>query len=192
MNQTVNQTKELNKQWKKILRFILLVICGAVFGMNIYLANASTLVGNKMPMPFGYGMAVVLSGSMEPEFSTGDLIIVRETTEFNEKDIVVFQDGSMLVVHRIVSIKDDIVITKGDANNMEDDPVPISSLKGTVIGCIPYVGTIVNMVKTPLGTMATIALAIALIEIPRIKEKEKDDEERQKIIDEIRRLKNED
>ena len=53
--------------------------------------NAKNLVGNNLPMPFGYGAAVVLSGSMEPAFSKGDLIIVKETDEYGLNDIVVFE-----------------------------------------------------------------------------------------------------
>jgi hypothetical protein len=45
--------------------------------------------------------------------------------------------------------------------------------------------------KTPVGTICIIAAAIALIEIPRRNEKKKDNEERQKILEEIERLKKE-
>lgn len=140
-------------------------------------------------MPFGYGAAVVLSGSMEPEFSKGDLIFVKETLEYAENDIVVFQDGNTLVVHRIIEIDEDTITTKGDANNATDEPITQEMIKGEVIGCIPFVGEIVNLIKTPLGTLAVVAAAIALVEIPRRWEKQKDDDERQKIIDEIKRLK---
>ena len=67
---------------KKIFRIVVIAVCGAILGFNIYNANASSLVGNKLPMPFGYGAAVVLSGSMEPEMSKGYLIFVKETNKF--------------------------------------------------------------------------------------------------------------
>lgn len=162
-----------------------------ILGLNLYQLNANRLVGNQLPMPFGYGAAVVLSGSMEPEFSKGDLIFVKETLEYAENDIVVFQDGNTLVVHRIVEIDEDTITTKGDANNAADEPITQEVIKGEVIGCIPFVGEIVNLIKTPLGTLAVAAAAIALVEIPRRREKQKDDDERQKIIDEIKKLKDE-
>ena len=84
----------------KIIRWIVLIVCGAILGFNIYNINANRLMRNQLPMPFGYGMATVLSGSMEPEFSKGDLLIVGESDEFNLNDIVVFEDGHSLVVHR--------------------------------------------------------------------------------------------
>ena len=87
-----------------MFRLLLLILCGVILGVNVYLANANSLVGNQLPMPFGYGAAVVLSGSMEPEFSKGDLIVVNETDTYEVNDIVVFQDGNSLVVHRIINI----------------------------------------------------------------------------------------
>lgn len=176
--------------FKGVLRIFVLVLCGLILGVNVYLANANSLVGNKLPMPFGYGSAVVLSGSMEPEFSKGDLIVVKETNDYKLKDIVVFQDGGSLVVHRIINIDGETVTTKGDANNSPDEPIELSSIKGRVLFHIPFVGNIAGFLKTPVGTICIIAAAIALIEIPRRSEKKKDDEEREKIIEEIKRLKN--
>ena len=141
-------------------------------------------------MPFGYGMATVLSGSMEPEISKGDLLIIREVDELNENDIVVFEDKSSLVVHRIIEMQDEKIITKGDANNVADEPIEKSLVRGKVILWIPFVGTIIDFLKTPVGIILVIGLAIALLELPRLKEKRRDDEELEKIKEEIRKLKN--
>jgi len=176
---------------KGVFRTAILVLCGLVVGLNIYTANANNLVGEQLPMPFGYGAAVVLSGSMEPELSTGDLIIVKETADVKLKDIVVFQDGRSLVVHRIVSISEDDVVTKGDANNVDDQPIELADVKGKVVFSVPAIGTLVNLFKTPIGVLLTIIIAVALIEIPRRREMAKDEEEREKIIEEIKRLKEE-
>ena len=175
--------------FKKILRLGLIVICGAVLGFNIYSANASSLVGNKLPMPFGYGAAVVLSGSMEPELSKGDLVIVKETDSFEVKQVVVFQDGHTLVMHRIIEIGDEKIVTKGDANNSADAPIDSSRIKGEVVFVVPGVGDVIDFIKTPAGTLIIIALAILLLEIPRRREKKKDAEELEKIREEIERLK---
>ncbi len=176
---------------KSTFRLLLLIICGLMIGVNVYLANANGLVGNQLPMPFGYGAAVVLSGSMDPEFSKGDLIVVNETDTYEVNDIVVFQDGNSLVVHRIINIDGETITTKGDANKSADEPINVSAIKGKVLFWIPFAGNVVGFIKTPLGTICIIAAAIALIEIPRRNEKKKDDRERQKIIEEIERLKQE-
>ena len=183
--------KNNKKKFPPALRLILLVICGAVLGVNVYLANANSLVGNKMPMPFGYGASVVLSGSMEPEFSKGDLIVVAESESYGIDDIVVFQDGASLVVHRIIEMDGDKVITQGDANNVADEPIEISAIKGKVLFHIDKLGSVVSFFKTPVGTVLIIGAAIALVEIPRRREKDADDAEKQKILLEIKRLREE-
>jgi len=179
-----------NKIFSTVIRLLTLAVCGGVLGYNLYLANANKLVGNQMPMPFGYGSAVVLSGSMEPTLSVGDLIIVSEARPYGENDIVVFQSGNSLVVHRIIEIEGESVITQGDANNTPDSPINKSVIKGKVVAVVPQVGTAVNFIKSPIGTIMVVVLAVVLMELPYRKEKEKDDQQRQKIIDEINRLKN--
>lgn len=186
-----NANKPAGTKWKTLLRRLLLVVCGLVLGVNVYLANARSLAGNQLPMPFGVGAAIVLTGSMEPTLSAGDLIIVRQQTEVAVGDIVVYQNGGSLVVHRVIRLEGDSITTQGDANNAHDEPIPLSAVKGEVLFRIPYVGSLVSLIKSPVGTVCIIAAAIALVEIPHRKGKEKDDAERQKIIDEIRRLKDE-
>ena len=90
-------------------------------GLKLYSWNAENLVGNAMPMPFGYGISVVLSGSMEPELSANDLVIVRAQGSYNEGDIVVYQDRHSLVIHRIVSMGEDEVITRTDSTQYKDE-----------------------------------------------------------------------
>ena len=176
---------------KTVLRLVLLVVCGAILGVNVYLTNASKLVGNKMPMPFGYGASVVLSGSMEPEFSKGDLIIVAEAESYAKNDVVVFSDGPSLVVHRIIEEADETVITKGDANNVADEPIERSAIKAKVLFHVDKVGSVVEFFRTPIGIILIIGIAIALVELPRLTKKEEDDEEKQRIIEEIMRLRKE-
>lgn len=186
--------KEVKKKKHKyigIIRMALLIICGIVIGVNVYHINAKSFVREQLPMPMGFGMAIVLSGSMEPELSAGDLIIVKATDQFTVRDVVVYQDGESLVVHRIVDVNEDTITTKGDANNVADEPISSDAIKGKVALVFPAVGRIVGAIKTPIGTICMIVIAIALVEIPRRREKQKDDEERQKIIDEIKRLKDE-
>ena len=183
--------KKNKKKFPPALRLVLLIICGAALGVNVYMANAKSLVGNQMPMPFGYGASVVLSGSMEPEFSKGDLIVVAEADSYSERDIVVFQDGHSLVVHRIIEIDGEKIITQGDANNAADDPIEASAIKGKVLFHIDKLGSIVSFFKTPVGTVLLIVAAVALVEIPRRREKDADDAEKQKILEEIKRLREE-
>lgn len=177
------------KNKKQIFRSLLLAFAAVVLGVNIYLWNAKSLMGNSLPMPFGYGTAVVLSGSMEPTIKIDDLILVAAQKEYQVDDIVVFQSGNMLVVHRIVEAEPDTFITRGDANNASDAPVRKEMVKGKVVGCIPGAGRITRMLKSPAATITLVAGSLLLSELSLRREKKKDEDELEKIKAEIRRLK---
>lgn len=177
------------KKCKNMFRTGLIIFASVVLGVNLYLWNARSLMGNSLPMPFGFGTAVVLTGSMEPTIMVDDLILVREQEEYHEDDIVVYQSGSMLVVHRIVEIQPDTVITQGDANNAPDAPIRKEMIKGTVVGCIPGAGGIARLLKSPAATITMIGGALLLSELTYRREKQKDSDELDKIKEEIRKLK---
>lgn len=177
------------KKWKNMFRTGLIIFASVVLGVNLYLWNARSLMGNSLPMPFGFGTAVVLTGSMEPTIMVDDLILVREQEEYHEDDIVVYQSGSMLVVHRIIEIQPDTVITQGDANNAPDAPIRKEMIKGTVVGCIPGAGGIARLLKSPAATITMIGGALLLSELTYRREKQKDLDELDKIKEEIRKLK---
>lgn len=174
-----------------ILRTVLLIVISVVLGINLYSWNARSLTGNVLPMPFGYGGAVVLSGSMEPAIMVDELILVKAEDHYEIGDVVVFQSGKILVVHRLVAFDGEYIITQGDANNVTDAPVPLSQVKGKVIYHIPNVGRVVRMLKSPVATLGMIVAALLMVELPYRKEKEKNEEELERIKAEIRRLKEE-
>ncbi len=182
------------KQRKKsspLLHRLLLVVLGLILGLNAYLANARTIVGNCLPMPFGVGAAVVLSGSMEPTYAKGDLVIVRQADTAELSDVVVYQADNTLIMHRVVAKYGSSLVTQGDANNTPDEPIDAAQIKGVVVFSIPAIGTVLDLIKTPGGTVAVLALAFALMEFSFRREKEADAQDVQAIKDEIRRLKDE-
>ena len=180
--------KKISKKLKTAIRLTLTALAAAVIGVNFYAVNAAKLAGNAVPMPFGVGAAVVISGSMEPELSVGDLIIVKERDAYEIGDVIVFQDGRMSVTHRIAAMDEETVTTKGDANNTADDPIPYDCIKGEVVVAIPVVGYLVNIIKTPLGTLCILALAILLLERSFRIDKQKDADELNAIKAEIEKL----
>lgn len=181
--------KRAKKKSSALLRRLILAVLGIILGVNTYLANARSLAGNQMPMPFGLGMAVVLSGSMEPMLKIDDMIIVRETGSYDVGDIVVYQNENTLIVHRVIARDGEIVVTQGDANNAADAPIDISVIKGEVIAHIPGLGMAVNALKTPAGILIVLLVAFAMMELSFRKEKDKDEKELEAIKAEIRRLK---
>lgn len=185
------RTRKKKQKLTALLRVLLMIFVGGILGLNLYIANARTIVGNQLPMPFGYGIANVLTGSMEPTFSPGTLLLVKETNSIEKGDIVVYQSGQSLVVHRVRALDGDLIITQGDANNTPDEPFFKDQVKGKVIAWLPHVGTIAELLRTPAAVLLILILAIYLVERSFRKEKENDDKELDEIREEIRRLKKE-
>lgn len=187
---TPSTTPKTNKILS-LLRPVLLVIAAAVIGINAYLWNAQSLVGNTMPMPFGHGCAVILSGSMEPTLRVNDLVVIRQEDTYEAGDIVVFQSGTDRIIHRILSIEGETVLTRGDANPVADSPIHISQVKGKLVLRLPGVGAAARVLKTPGGIIAVLALAVILLEWSYRRERQQKDDTQEKIKEEIRRLRQE-
>ena len=169
---------------KTVFRYIVFSFIGIVLGLFVYTQNAKGLLKDKMPMPFGYGMSVVLSGSMESRLSVDDLVIIKATDNYKVNDIVLYQDGNSLVIHRIIEIDGDTVTTKGDANNVADEPINKSQIKGVLVYDIPGFGAVVNILKQPVFVILILAAAFLLTEFSYRKEKDNDTEE----LDEIKKM----
>lgn len=173
---------------RPVARYLILGILAVFIGINVFQLNATHLTGNAVPMPFGFGASVVLSGSMEPTLSVGDLLIVRQQESYETDDIVVYQSGSMPVVHRIMEITEETVVTRGDANNTNDEPFPITAIKGEVIGVIPLVGYLLWALKSPIATILMLAAAVLLVELSFRSGKAEKEKEKEKLKAEIRAL----
>lgn len=174
-----------------VLRTVLLALVAMIVGINLYLWNATRVVGNALPMPFGYGMAVVMSGSMEPELSVDDLIIVHNTDDYTVGDVVVYQTGRTPIVHKIIAIEGDTVITQGTANNTADAPISMQDIKGEVVCKLSGVGKLVDALRSPVGVFVVLGIAFLLLELSYRKDRKVDLEEQERIKAEIRRLKGE-
>ncbi len=183
--------KRTKKAKSNLWRRLALAVLGLILGVNAYLANARGLAGNQMPMPFGFGMAVVQSGSMEPTLKVYDMILVRQADGYNVGDIVVYQSDRILIVHRLIAKDGETVVTQGDANNIADDPISASVIKGKVIARVPALGLVINALKTPVGVLMILCAAVALTELSFRKEKNQDEKELEAIKEEIRRLRGE-
>ena len=181
----------MNKRLTGIISKIAVILFAIMAGVGVYLFNAQVIAGNPLPMPFGVGAAVVLSGSMEPTLSVNDLVFVSEQESYEEGDVVVFQESSYLVIHRIVDINGEQIVTQGDANNVADGPIDLSVIRGKMIFCIPKLGMLIQMIRTPVGIFVVFGLAIFLSEFSFRRTKEEDEEDFQNIKEEIRKLKKE-
>lgn len=181
--------KKTNKKTVNfIIRAVVIFIASVFIGIQFYNWNAKNVAGDNMPMPFGVGISVVLSGSMEPELSVDDVIIVKKTDDFGVDDMVVFNDHGILVVHRVISIDGDNITTKGDANNTADEPITRDAVKGKVIKVLPGAGKAFDILRSPLAAVIVFGAAILLMELSFKKEKKEADDDLEPIKEEIRRL----
>lgn len=83
----------------------------------------------------------VLSGSMEPTFSTGDLVLTQPAVggELVKGAIVGVKSGDVQYAHRVVEVHEDgTATTQGDANNTADlHRASQDELWGVVVNIIP-------------------------------------------------------
>lgn len=97
---------------------------------------------------FKYGALVVGSGSMTGTINKGDIIIYEKYDEEKQIDvgnIIVFNNDSIKVIHRIIDKKDtggkSIYYTQGDANPNRDEGYRLyEDIIGQVKLRIPYIG----------------------------------------------------
>ena len=88
---------------------------------------------------FGYTYLQVGSGSMEDAIKTNDIVIdklLNENSPIEINDIISFREEDAIITHRVISIVGDTIITKGDANNVQDDPINRNQVIGKVVKII--------------------------------------------------------
>ena len=97
---------------------------------------------------FRYGMLVIGSGSMSGTIEKGDAVVYESNhgQPIKDEDIIVFKDAKgVLTVHRVKKVTnvngEYRYITKGDANDKEDDSFTTSKdIKGVVKFKVQYIG----------------------------------------------------
>lgn len=158
---------------KKFINVILIFLTIIFILLNSYIFYVKVIKKQNLVKVFGYSALIVISGSMAPELYVDDLIIIKEDS-YKENDIITFQSENSLVTHRIIKIEDNKFYTKGDSNNVDDDPVSLSQIQGKVVYKISYVGKIVNFISSPIGI--TIFIAILFLLLTASKKQKKDEE----------------
>ena len=153
------------KAGRIVLRAVLILVISLTLGLTVYTWNAKRMMHNELPMPFGVGMSVVMTGSMEPTLRVNDLVVVKKMSEYNVGDIVVYQQGNQLIIHKIIEKNDEeaTITTKGDANNIDDGQIPVSAVKGKYVFRVPFVGLAVKGLKTVPGIIIVLGLSAFLM-----------------------------
>lgn len=152
---------QIPKKVKKILDVVSTVVVVAVVIFSVF------LVGSRLA---GLQVFHVISPSMEPNYSVGDLLYVKEVDPDRVKvgDPITFVLNEDLVVatHRVVAIDSESrqFTTKGDANKTEDAaPVHFNNLVGVPVFAIPLLGYVSAYIQSPPGMYVALALGALLL-----------------------------
>lgn len=177
----------MSKTVRKIWNIVTTVLVAVVVVFALLLVGARIV---------GLQVFNVLSGSMEPNYSVGSLIYVKDVDPFALKqgDVITFMmDEETVATHRIVEVVPDesgpgVVRfrTKGDANKTEDGSlVHYKNVLGSPVFEIPKLGYVANYIQNPPGMYIAIsacAILLLLVFLPDLLGKE--DETKQKENDE--------
>lgn len=115
-----------------------------------------------IPKVFGITPVVVLSGSMEPTYSVGDLLYYKKVDrELEVGDVITYRLDDALVTHRIVDIQGSEYITQGDANEARDlNPVLQDSIVGIPVCSLPMIGYYIYFVNNNLYLVGIVVVIL--------------------------------
>lgn len=129
----------------------------------------------NVPQLLGLDAHIVSSGSMRPTMPPGTVLYESpvDPRSLQEGDVIVFETNNSMVpenkvTHRIVDIREGNYTlqfkTMGDANP-EPDPglTPAYKIDGKKMFAIPYLGTVIQLLKSPLSIGLFVALPAAIL-----------------------------
>ena len=166
------------KKAKKIVSGIIVTLTVVVFILG-FLIFVSVLKAepNQVPSVLGFSVMKVQTGSMEPEYKTGSIIITREVKpeKLEVGDVISFYVSAGKIVdqvntHRIEEIqyiKSDLrqFVTKGDANeNVDEYPVMETRVIGKVVLNLGvFSGSVIGFLQNPNIILFFIVIPLVVI-----------------------------
>lgn len=141
-----------------ILNF-LIVIFAIFLLISIYTVIQVRVLGNDYSSFFGYSLFEVQTGSMKGTIDPGDWILIKDTKDVKVGDIVTYRSSNSFITHRIMESYGGTYVTRGDANNTNDEPIDQSQIVGKVVKTLPGFGF---LRKTLFNPVVIILLIITL------------------------------
>lgn len=175
--ETVGKPGNLGHQVLAAIGMVLCVILIPILVLNCTLLAKSFLNRDQVPGIRGIFPMIILTDSMKPEFSAGDLIICHTTDaeKIRKGDIICFYDpegnGTTMVTHRVIKVTTDdkgelAWETKGDVNNTKDSSlVPAKNLVGIYQYHMPGIGRIAMFTQTPGGMIICVVCPLVVLVI---------------------------
>lgn len=138
------------------------------FSMYIYFIVIMVIMTVLIGYVCGIRTYITMSGSMEPSIKTGSICIVDTQVTYDEikaGDVIVFSTlGDRLVTHRVISITEDGIETKGDNNNVSDGiSTTNQNFVGKTLFSIPYVGYVISYCQNLYVMIGIISLILILL-----------------------------
>ena len=171
----VDQKEQKKQRALTITGIVLCLLLLPILIVNVTLIVKSYINTDEVPSIGGISPLIVLTDSMLPEISSGDLIITKQIDPADVKvgDVISFFDpagnGSSVVTHRVIEIVTENGETKwrtrGDNNNTEDRvAVPFDNLVGIWTGTrIAGAGSVAMFLQTTPGLIVCIGCPLALL-----------------------------
>lgn len=172
---TREETVSVGHRILTIVGAILCIILIPILIVNCTLIMKSYTNKEQVPSVGGIFPMIILTDSMQPEFSSGDLIICKtiDAEDVKKGDIICFYDpegnGTTTVTHRVVKVtKDDSGAlaweTRGDANNTDDSTlVPEKNLVGIYERHFAGLGNAAMFIQTTQGLIICVICPIILL-----------------------------
>ncbi len=111
-------------------------------------------------------IAVTQGISMEPMFSTGDMVFVRKATRAEVGDVILYRSDltGQSILHRVIATSGEAYVTQGDNNSWVDLERPTSAeLDGRYWFHLPGVGKWTNRLQSPKATGALGGVFMAVV-----------------------------
>lgn len=145
------------------------VVRSALLGVIVTAGIAIALLIGVIPRVLDGAALTVLTGSMEPTYHPGDMVISAPKDRYAVGDVVTFQPVSndpTLITHRIVAVRTTAdgneYVTRGDANTADDKPIVADQVMGSVRYHVPKVGYLSMALGQHKQTIITAAGVLLL------------------------------
>ena len=137
---------------------ILILVIGIVIA---FYGFVQTKINKKMYCNyFGYTYFQILTGSMEKEINIDDVVIVHITKDVKEGDIISYESGNSVITHRVIEVKEEGYITKGDNNNTDDGLIEKEKVIGKVVHISRKIGKVKKVIMEPIVYIPFIAMVV--------------------------------
>lgn len=121
---------------------------------------------------FHFRIFKVATGSMEPYLNVGDVVLIKDNAKYKENDVVTYKYKGSYITHRVVTMNDDYIVTKGDANNTVDEAVKKKDVVGKVVLKLTVLSFINYIIGFPITWILVLIIGIVLILlVPKYKKK---------------------